>query len=467
MNIIWIVSDTFRRDHIGAYGNEIIRTPSLDMLAAKSIRFDRHYAAGFPTMPTRADHMTGRWTMSFIGWEPLPAEETTLAQILAQQGFHTAAIVDTPFYLRNEMNYDRGFQTFFMNPGQEGSGAKTLKLGRHESQDIRAARRYESDHCAPQTFIKATRWLERHYKEDFFLYIDTWDPHEPWDAPPHYTEIYQPDYDGEIIDPVYGNWQAVPGFSKEKLKKAHATYCGEITMVDTWLGIFLKHVENMGLLDETVIIFTSDHGFYFGEHNGLFGKMVLEKYPDGTQPRLEDWDKKDGGRWAYSPLYEELARIPLFIYLPGVKPGSYNQLTSAVDVMPTVLDLLGQEIPQSVEGESLKPKLYDPSLKGREYTVSSIPFANPGDSVRSVDSFLRMLQVPTVTTVTTTEWSLLYSPDKGVSKLYNLLSDPKQEIDLILDRPDIATELHKYLVKFMRDTNVADYLLKSRLELRL
>ncbi|MCP4614434.1 MAG: sulfatase-like hydrolase/transferase, partial [Planctomycetes bacterium] len=228
-----------------------------------------------------------------------------------------------------------------------------------------------------------------------------------------------------------------------------------------------KHVENMGLLDETVIIFTSDHGFYFGEHNGLFGKMVLEKYPDGTHPRLEDWDKKDGGRWAYSPLYEELARIPLFIYMPGVEPGSYNQLTSAVDVMPTVLDLLGQEIPQSVEGESLKPKLYDPSLKGREYTVSSIPFANPGDSVRSVDSFLRMLQVPTVTTVTTTEWSLLYSPDKGVSKLYNILSDPGQEIDLILDRPDIATELHKYLVKFMSDTNVADYLLKSRLELRL
>ena len=76
MNVIWIVADTFRRDHIGAYGNSTIRTPALDGLAARSVRFDGHYAAGFPTMPTRADHQTGRWTMSFMGWEPLPAGVT-------------------------------------------------------------------------------------------------------------------------------------------------------------------------------------------------------------------------------------------------------------------------------------------------------------------------------------------------------------------------------------------------------
>ena len=72
MNVIWVVADTFRRDHVGAYGNPAIHTPSLDALAARSIRFDSHYSAGFPTMPTRADHQTGRWTMSFMGWQPLP-----------------------------------------------------------------------------------------------------------------------------------------------------------------------------------------------------------------------------------------------------------------------------------------------------------------------------------------------------------------------------------------------------------
>ena len=123
MNVIWITSDSFRRDHLGAYGNQQILTPSLDKLASQAMRFKRHYAAGFPTMPTRADHFTGRWTIS-----------------------------------------------------------------------------------------NAMQWLERHYKEDFFLYIDTWDPHEPWDAPHYFTENYWPNYDAEIIEPIYGRWRDVPGF---------------------------------------------------------------------------------------------------------------------------------------------------------------------------------------------------------------------------------------------------------------
>ncbi len=83
MNVIWVVADTFRRDHLGAYGNDFIRTLVLDGLAAEGTLFNRRYAGGFPTMPTRADHATGRWTMSFMGWEPLPEEVRTLAEILA------------------------------------------------------------------------------------------------------------------------------------------------------------------------------------------------------------------------------------------------------------------------------------------------------------------------------------------------------------------------------------------------
>jgi len=466
MNVIWITSDTFRRDHIGAHGNKQIQTPSLDMLAEKSVRFQRHYAAGFPTMPTRADHFTGRWTMSFMGWSPLPSNVTTLAEILSAKGLHTAAVVDTPFYLRDGMNYDRGFRSFFMNTGQQGSGAKKSKDGRHESHDTRAAWRFESDYNSPQTSIKAMQWLEHHYKEDFFLYIDTWDPHEPWDAPSYYTEIYWPNYDGEIIEPIYGRWQDVPGFTQKRLEKAHATYCGEITMVDTWLGYLLRRVENMGLMENTAIIFTSDHGFYFGEHGGLFGKMVYEIGSDGKYPKLDDWDKQiEGGIWGYSPLYEEIINIPLLIFIPGISAGVYGQLTSAVDVMPTVLEILGCNIPDFVEGQSLLPKIDDSAVSGREFAVSSIPFANPGDPVRSVDNFLRMLKAPTVTTITSGNYSLLYSPEEGQSKLYDLSLDPGQQKDIISDQPDIGKELHQYLVKFMRDTHVPEYLLKPRLEL--
>ena len=160
MNVIRIVADTFRRDHIGAYGNPTIRTPSLDALAAGAVRFDRHYSTGFPTMPTRADHQTGRWIMSFMGWQPLPAEVTTLAEIPAGHGLHTAAAVDTPYYLRDGMNYDRGFQSFFMNRGQDTFWSMIPQQGyHHESLDVREAWRYESDRNAPRTFMTAIRWL--------------------------------------------------------------------------------------------------------------------------------------------------------------------------------------------------------------------------------------------------------------------------------------------------------------------
>ena len=112
MNVIWIVSDTLRRDAVGAYGNEKMHTPAMDSLAAKSVRFDRHYVASFPTMPARADFMTGRWTISFMDWEPLPNTELALAELLAGSGINTAAIVDTPFFLRDSMSYDRGYVTF-------------------------------------------------------------------------------------------------------------------------------------------------------------------------------------------------------------------------------------------------------------------------------------------------------------------------------------------------------------------
>ena len=449
MNVIWIVADTFRQDHLRAYGNAKIHTPALDALASRSVRFDRHYAAGFPTMPTRADHATGRWTMSFMGWEPLPSGAETLAGLLAADGVHTAAMVDTPFYLRGEMNYDRGFQTFATYPGQSLADVDVLPRGR-EAMDARAAWRYESDRNVAQTMTMAMRWLERHYKEDFFLYVDTWDPHEPWDAP---------DYDGEVMRPTYGRWQDTPGHTRAMVDKAHATYCGEVTMVDTWVGHLLRLAENMGLMENTAVIFTSDHGFYFGEHGGLFGKMTLARQQDGTLHSGGDW-------WDFCPLYEEVAKVPLIVCVPGADPGASGGLTSAVDLMPTVLEIMGRPIPPWVEGVSLLPSVRDPAAAGRDFTVTTMPFANVGDQVRSVDDFRRWLMWAPVTTVSSQEWSLLYSPEEGASELYRLQSDPSQERNVIADNVAAAKDLHERLVGFMRDTGVPDPLVKPRLELR-
>ena len=465
MNVLWIVSDTFRQDHLGAYGKKPdIRTPALDFLASRSVRFDRHYVSAFPTMPARADFATGRWTMSFMGWEPLPDDVETLAELLSENGVHTAATVDTPFYIRRGMNYDRGFQSFRMHAGQQTSfvrvGNQSLK-DQAEARDTRDDWRYESDTNVAQTAIKAMQWLERHYKEDFFLLVDVWDPHEPWEAPLYYTKLYMPDYSGEEVPAAYGYWRDVPGMTEEKVRKAHAAYCGEVTLVDTWLGNLLGMVERMGLMDNTAIIFTSDHGFYYGEH-GLFGKMNLAKRPDATPEQFI----QAAAPWDRSPLYEEVTLVPLLVYVPGVAPGAYGGLTSAVDLMPTVLDLMGQEIPPWVGGRSLLPTVQDRSTPGREFTITTVPFANPGDPVRSVDHVRRNLLVSPVTTITADEWALLYAPE-GNSELYNLASDPQQQHNVIDDRPEVAKELHKYLVKFMKDTNLPEHLTRSRAELRL
>lgn len=442
MNVIWITADTFRRDHLGCYGNPTIHTPSLDALAARSTRFNRHYIANFPTMPTRADFLTGRWTACFMAWQPIPEGVITLPYLL-KDDFHTAGIVDTPFFSPSEfdpqskvMNYDRDFRTFINVDGQMppiyGEGG-------------RASWRLESDRLPSQTFTTAMEWLEQHYKEDFFLYIDTFDPHEPWDAPGYYTELYWPDYDGEWIEPVYGSWKKIPGYTEEKVKKAHATYCGEVTMVDTWIGRLLKQVEYMGLMDNTAIIFTADHGFYFGEHDGLFGKLARHK----PTPNPFWVDPPENQVWGRSPLFEEVAGSPLLIYMPGAEPGVSQGLTSAVDIMPTVLDILGQPIPDVVEGQSLLPMIKDPELKGRDFVISTMQFITPD------------------VTVTTEEWSLFFSDEPGESWLYHLPSDPGQEKNVIKQNPEVARELHRLLVKFTGDYKLAPNLRAPFLELRL
>ena len=176
-NFLFIVSDTFRRDHLGAYGNPVIRTPNLDAFARSSIVFDRHIVSSFPTMPARADILTGMFSYTFMGWEPLPAHLPTLPGLLSRAGYLTMGVVDTPYFIRNGFAYDRGFDDFIWVRGQ---GDDTRP---HERSDYRETWRSESDRLVARTVTEAEHWLERHYKEQFFLYVDTWDPNEPWDAP--------------------------------------------------------------------------------------------------------------------------------------------------------------------------------------------------------------------------------------------------------------------------------------------
>ena len=375
MNVILIVSDTFRRDHLPSYGNAEVITPNLDRFAEQALIFEDCYAASFPTVPARADLMTGRYTFAYLPWGPLPQDEVTMAGLISAAGYRTAMIADTPFLARRGYGQDRGFQEFIYIRGQlHGTEQEYRRLQRHVSEI--------EGYCAPKTFVEAANWLERHHENPFFLYVDTWDPHEPWDPPSYYVKPYMEDYGGEIIAPSYWNYKD-DGRSERDLEVARACYMGEISMVDHWFGYLMERVRVLNLLDDTAIIFVSDHGFYFGEH-GLFGKRRF-RWPDGSG--FDEGFAKGltvHQRQVHrSPLHNEVIQVPLLACLPGVETRRVPGLLSLPDLMPTVLELLGIPLPARTQAKSALPLISGESI--HDLVVTSAPFEEVGELSKTVD----------------------------------------------------------------------------------
>ncbi len=435
MNIVVIISDTMRWDHLGFYGNEWIHTPHLDRLAERSVVFNKAYCTSFPTMPMRADLYTGKFTFTYLGWAPMPLDEVILPQLMSGAGYRTMAVVDTPFYIRRGYAYDRGFQDFRWVRGQGADRA-----------DTNYERRYEEDYCAPMTCMAAERWIERHYKEKFFLYVDTWDPHEPWDPPAHYVELYKPDWDGTLVGPPYWRYEE-RGITQERVDIARACYAGEVTMVDRAVGRLVDRIESMGLMDKTAIIFTADHGFLIGEH-GMFGKALMQQ-----------------GHFYGAPLYEEIAKVPLTFYIPGVERRRSDALISHPDVMPTILEMAGVEIPEVVQGKSFLSVAKGEKEGHREFVVSTMPLYNPGEGTRVVDNFDRRVEEFLPATITTDKWSFLYTREGAPVELYDLASDSKQENNVAADNVDVVEELHRQYVSLLGELGTEERLLAPRREL--
>ncbi|HIC89212.1 MAG TPA: sulfatase, partial [Anaerolineae bacterium] len=314
MNVILIFSDTLRPDFLSCYGNDWIHTPYLDRFAQDAYIFDRAHCGSFPTVPCRNDVLTGRWTLVYKPWAPLGADEITLPELLNEAGYVTSLFVDTPHPFAPGFNYQRGFQAWELIRGQEHDTWSTspaevrlpcnphkLRGGAHGAaakylQNV-SERHWEEDYFPARTMRSAARWLERNRKARFFMYVDTFDPHEPWDPPAHYLERYEQGYEGEeVIYPRYDRWADF--MTEAELKHCRNLYAGEVSLVDRWIGFLLERVEDLGLLEGTAIIITSDHGFYLGEH-GYIGKSLIR-----------------GTRHQSLPLYPEVSRIPLLIRLP-------------------------------------------------------------------------------------------------------------------------------------------------------
>ena len=446
MNLVVIISDTLRRDFLGCYGNTWVQTPSIDALARESIVFDRCYTGSFPTMPMRADLMTGKYVFQNIGWAPIPPRTPTLQGVLRNNKHVTMLVTDHTQMLSPGYNYHQGFDGVEWIRGQASDAWITdpievkwpcakEKLRQPENWVQRyyrniSRRRTEADWFSPQTFTKAMEWLDsNHTHENFLLYIDTFDVHEPWTPPKWYVDLYDPGYEGD--DVVYPRYDKSDYLTKAEIKHVRALYAGTITMLDRWLGRFVQKVRDMGLWDKTAILFTADHGWYHGEH-GLMGKHTV-------------LDPKNG--W---PFYEEVAHTPLILHLPGLKMGPRsNLLVQPVDMMPTLLEIAGLRPPEGLHGRSFLKPLKGEASPQRKIAVTSATLST--DAAFTVYS-----------TITDGEWALNYGGESGEAILHHLPSDAGQERNVIRQNREKAVALHAEYLRLLEAVGTEE----SRLKLR-
>ncbi|NLT42399.1 MAG: sulfatase-like hydrolase/transferase [Anaerolineae bacterium] len=314
MNLVLIILDSQRQDHVGAYGNPWIRTPHLDAFAAESVRFSRAYPESLPTLPVRRALHTGARVFPFrghraykgdfvgaAGWGPIEEERTTLAELLQAQGYRTAFVTDTYHQFKPSKNFHRGFDEWIWIRGQENDRYKSgppvrrdqlaalmpvppeddPRLAHFLTEYLRnnAYRMTEADYYPARVFSEASRWLwDNQDAEAFLLVVDSFDPHEPWDPPDHYRRLYDPDDDVEnIIQSLYG--PIGKRLTRRQVKRLQANYAGEVTMVDRWFGYLMETLRNSGRLEDTVVAVISDHGHNIGLEPGDKGLISKQGHP--------------------------------------------------------------------------------------------------------------------------------------------------------------------------------------------
>ncbi len=427
-NIVCIVIDSLRYDHVHAWGRNGAHTPQLDRFAAEAACFDRSYIGSFPTIPCRTDLMTGRYTFPHRPWSPLPRDVPVLATLIKSRGYVTQLIADTYHLFRDGHQFDRGFDGWEWIRGQEGdrhlvdASARTklpAEAARLRNSDRLknvylknvSRRRSEADWFAPRVLATAVDWLEHNRSgPPFLLWLDIFDPHEPWDPPAHYVDRYDPGYDGEVfISPVYGS--AAP-YSETEIRHMRALYAGEVTMVDHWVGRLLDGLDRFGLREQTLVAILSDHGHYI------------------------DYPGDQGQVGKPTPLYEGVAHQVCMLRHPqGLGRGlRLESLVQPADLLPTLLEAAGAAPPDGLEGQSLLALLRGESWR-REVAVSCPHRGQP--------------------TLTTDRWSLVYQPGGRAAQLFDLRADPLQSRDLAGGHSDVVAELDGWFSAFLRERGVA------------
>lgn len=363
MNIILVVFDSLRKDCIGVYGSPPwgkVHTPHFDAFAKESLVMTNAYPEALPTLPARRTLYTGQRVYPFVngdfrlkgdfvgagGWGPIPEDQPTLAEMLRESGYRTGLIADVYHMFKPSKNYWRGFDQWTFLRGQENdpqrSGPKLTQeqidywLPKQMQNEATVnfiqqcimnmhGRGKEEDYFGPRVLREAALWLEQNQDADkFFLTVESFDPHEPWLIPPHYRKMYCKKEGQEQVKSGYSD---TSDLNKGMLTRTQANYSGEVTMCDRWFGYFMETMRVLGLLSNTMIVFTADHGHSIGDRNFM-------------------------GKRGY-PSSPEVFEIPLMIRFPQAKHAgkTSNMFVQHTDITSTILDAAGVKIDDCIEGK--------------------------------------------------------------------------------------------------------------------
>lgn len=433
-NVLFIIADDLTATALSCYGNTVCRTPNLDRLAARGMRFTRAFCNATYCGPSRASFMSGYYphatgVLGYASPRPQIGDRATWSQHFKHAGYHAARVskifhmgVPGGVEVDNDGADDPASWTEkFNSPGPEwkakGDG-ETLEGNPDGKRPVVGGNTFvvveaEGDdlvHSDGKTAAKAVALIGElaGRPQPFFLAVGFVRPHVPFVAPAGYFEAFKP-YDKMALPPKRpGAWDSIPKaginyktsvnmkMDERRQKKAVGGYYGAVTYMDAQVGKVLDALERSGQADNTIVIFTSDHGYHLGDH----------------------------GLWMKQSLFERSARVPLIVAHPGAKAKGQaaGGVVELVDLYPTLAAAAGLKAPAYVDGTDLRPMLDNPKAEVKTAAYTQVRRG------ANLDGF----------SVRTTRWRytefgaagasgrLLYDEEADPAEANNLAADPRQ-----------------------------------------
>jgi len=455
-NIIIFLMDTQRADNLSCYGYHKKTTPNIDAIADEGVIFTSNIIPGVWTLPSHASLFTGRYVSGHgadAHHEFLPAEFPTMAEILGKLGYRTVGLSNNGWVSRSS-GIARGFDEYYLI-----SREKTGKVEWFYVEE-KTFREEEKDRGSLKTVNAAVSWIKNRYdgEKPFFMFINVIEPHGPYRPPePFKSRFLSSSISKEEIEslpPLRSVEECIDIRTGElelpvrywEIQKA--LYDGCTATVDDRIGRLYKHLEEEGILDDTIFIITSDHGDVQGEH----------------LPHVEH----------HLCAYDELIRVPLVVRYPKALPRGkkVRWITQTLDILPTILDLLNvkdDDIWRTIQGLSMLPAVDDEPLRDfalTEYMKSLQQLflmwrRHPKFDVRNYNYWLKAVR--------TLKYKYIWHSN-GKDELYDLEEDPSEKQNIACEEMNIVEEMREKMGKFLLSidrVDYGDYLLIGRRQLKM